>query len=498
MSSHRLETPSNPGLPPQLTASDLYRLRFLGAAREVTGSRFLLETRSSRVLFDCGMGQSSGRGRQADRTNWGFAVESLDAVVLTHAHIDHSGMLPRLIKDGYRGPVFASPGTVDLLQILLPDAAWIQEHETQRTNRRLQRQGRPTVEPLYTSDDAERALRSLRPHAIGDKLPIGDDVLVRFRHAGHILGATSVEVWVRDTANMRRFLISGDIGRSGAPILRPAEPLEGAELVVMETTYGNRQHRSMEDTLDEFREILNDADRHRENVIIPVFAVGRSQEVLYHLRQFENEGSIRPRKVFLDSPMAISATELHMRNSTGFQTGIRAELQSGGNPFAPQQLIYSRTPEQSKAINDERGAIILAGSGMCQGGRVMHHLKHHLWRRGTHVIIVGFQARGTTGRALVDGAQQVKIHGQRIAVKAQVHTLGGFSAHADQKELLAWLEQFEGNPPVALVHGEPEAQDVFAELLRERSPRRINVPERGDTLVVPRSGQNYRLVPRKA
>lgn len=490
VSSQRLETS---GQDPKLTETDLFRIRFLGAAREVTGSRFLLETHDSKVLFDCGLGQASGRSRPSGQTRWGFAADHIDAVVLTHAHIDHSGMLPRLARDGYQGPVYATPGTVDLLQVLLPDAAWIQEHETQRTNWRLQRQGRPTVQPLYTGEDAERALRLLRSEPVDERVRVTGDVTVRFRHAGHILGAASVEVWVRDQANHRRIVFSGDIGREDAPLLNPPVPLQGAELVVMESTYGNRLHRNMDDTLDEFRQILHDAERQEENVIIPVFAVGRAQEILYHLRQFEQEGSIAPRKVFLDSPMAIDATEMHRRNRACFDPSVLEAIGRGENPFAPERLIYSHTAEDSKAINDERGVIILAGSGMCQGGRVMHHLKHHLWRRGTHVVFVGFQAQGTTGRALVDGAKMVKIRGQRIAVNADIHTLGGFSAHADQAGLLRWLEHFHDTPPVVLVHGEADIQDAFAETIQERSTRRVYIPERSDALVVPRSGNDFRL-----
>ncbi len=489
MTAHRVHAP---GASPKLTETDLFRLRFLGAAREVTGSRYLLETHHSTVLLECGLGQAGGRARQSVPGRWGLPPEQIDAVVLTHAHIDHTGMLPRLVADGYRGPVYATPGTEDLLGVLLPDAAWIQEHEAQRTNRRLQRQGRPLVEPLYTLEDARRALGRVRSHPVDERVRVTGDVTVRFRHTGHILGAASIEVWVRDEVHHRRFVLSGDIGRTDAALLRPPDPLPTADFVVMESTYGDREHRSMEDTLREFRGILDDADARGENVLIPVFAVGRAQEILYHLRRFEQEGSIRPRPVFLDSPMAIDATELHQRNRACFSDELRELIGSGEDPFRPQQLELTRTAEESMAINDRRGVVVLAGSGMCQGGRIMHHLKHHLWRPGTHVVIVGFQARGTTGRALVDGAKMVKIRGQRIAVKAEIHTLGGFSAHADRSGLLDWLDGFHDAPPVVLVHGEPDAQDALAEAIVARGPRSVSIPERGDVLVVPRSGDAFR------
>jgi metallo-beta-lactamase family protein len=476
-----------------LGTADLFRLRFQGAAREVAGSRYLLETHRSQVLLECGMGQSGGRALGRDSTRWAFDAAQLDAVVLTHAHLDHSGMVPRLVKDGYDGPIHVTGGTADLLQVLWKDAAWIQEHETERTNRRLRRQARPLIRPLFTTDDADRALAQLRPLGLNERLALTEDVSVRFCEAGHILGAASLEVWVRDEVNQRRFVLSGDIGRADAPLMKAPAPIPPAELVLMESTYGDRNHLDQAQTLEEFRAVLVDARARNETVLIPVFAVGRAQEILYHIKRFEDAGQLEPMDVVLDSPMAINVTELSKRHAEDFNQTVCRALQAGETPFTPKRFSYARTADESMALNDRRGVVILAGSGMCQGGRIMHHLKHHLWRSGAHVVFVGFQARGTTGRALVDGAAQVKIRGQRIAVKANIHTIGGFSSHAGQDQLLDWYGRFPDKPHVCLIHGEEHKQLALAAALQQRYGVEATCPHRGDSLIVPKSGDAMRV-----
>lgn len=483
---------------PQLPDDELARLSFHGASGTVTGSCYLLETRRSRVLFECGMFQG---GRDADRRNaapFDFDPSSLTAVVLTHAHIDHSGRLPLLCRRGYRGDIHATRPSAALARIMLTDSAHIQEMDVRYANKRRARRGKDPLEPLYTVEDAEDAIEALVPHAFRVRERLTEDVEIRFVPAGHILGAASVEAWVRDGDVERRIVFSGDLGRDEDPLLvepeppAPSEGLAGGDLVLVETTYGDRDHKDTERTMDELVDILAAAQKDGGNVIVPVFAVGRAQEILYFLGKLEREGRVRPRPTYLDSPMAIDVTRLYRRNADCCRDIVDAD-----GPIATEQLAFTRDAQQSMELNGRRGVTILSASGMCDGGRIVHHLKHNLWRPDTQLVIVGYQAQGSLGRRIIDGARNVTILGERVAVRAKVHTLGGFSAHAGQSELLGWCKKAAGaNTTFVLVHGEEDRRAAFGKLLGERLGRPTLAPAQGATLALPRAGDDYRWVER--
>lgn len=461
------------------------QLRFLGAAREVTGSCFLLETDRAKVLIDCGLIQGSPADEARNRDPFPFAVGDIDAVVLTHAHLDHSGRIPLLIKSGYGRHIYTQRATRDLCRIMLKDSGHLQEKDAEWENRKRERKGLRKVEALYTVADAQAAMRYFRAMDYGAEQRIAPGVWLRLHDAGHILGSAIAELRVQDDRGERVLVFSGDLGHSGAPILRDPELVRRADLVVMESTYGDRCHRSWESTWDELRGVLREAREARGNILIPSFAVGRTQLLLYVLKQHYEDWGLQGWQLFVDSPMAIEATEVYAWHWRLYDKEAAQARSQNGDPFSPPDIHLSRTPNQSMAINKIRsGALIIAGSGMCTGGRIKHHLKHNLWRNDCHVIIVGFQAQGTLGRALVDGARHVRLWGETIRVGAKIHTVGGLSAHADQGELLRWYEGFDGRPPVALVHGEEDAMRILGEALQERGVK-VSRPRRGEVLKIP-------------
>ncbi|MFG0330995.1 MAG: MBL fold metallo-hydrolase RNA specificity domain-containing protein [Phycisphaerales bacterium] len=462
-------------------------ITFHGAAREVTGSCYLIEAMGHRVLFDCGLFQGGPEASDKNRGRFSFDPASLDAVVLSHAHLDHSGLLPKLVRDGYRGPIFATGATIELAAILLRDSAYLHEMDAERRSRWNRRKGRPPVQPLYRSEDAERVLPLFKRINYYDRDEILDGISLRFLDAGHILGSAIAE-FVFDGGHSREvtLVMSGDIGPNGAPFLRDPDRLEYADFIVMESTYGDRNHRSREETVKELREILVDARETNGPVLIPAFAVGRSQELIYHLNEMYHDGTLPFDAVYLDSPMAIQVTELYKRFRYLFDEPTRAAIKLGEAPCDFPALRLSRTAQDSMSLNERRGAmIVIAAAGMCTGGRILHHLKHHLWRPETHVVFVGFQAYGTPGRAIVDGAAEVRLHGEEIAVAAKVHTLGGFSAHAGQQELLAWREAFQsGARTTALVHGESRAMGALTKELQRRGLGTPLRPDRGERVAL--------------
>lgn len=485
--------------PPAWLPDSLARIDFLGAVGKVTGSAYLLSTHHSRVLVDCGMHQGGKHDRALNSASWPFDPRHLDAVVLTHAHLDHCGLLPRLVADGFGGPVHATCGTHDLAGVILCDAAHIQESDAKHKSRRLLRAGRPPAAPLYVGADAERALTSFVPHEFGEWVPLTDDLRVRFRPAGHILGASHVEFAVRDVASERRVAFSGDIGRAGQPALPDPDPPRDAELLLMESTYGDRDHRDGAATLDELAEVLTEADAAHANVIVPVFAVGRAQELLHAIATLEREGRAPARETVLDSPMAIDVTQLYRRNRSCLGEGARAALDEPERAPVrmPRRLRTTRHWTESAELNERQGLTILSASGMCDAGRIQHHLKHNLWRREAQVLIVGYQAEGTVGRALVNGAESVRVMGEEVRVAARIRTLGGFSAHAGRSELLAWYDGAgEPRPRVVLTHGEPEKTAALVDAITQRSGRAPIVPSLGDRLFIPRSGERFELASR--
>lgn len=429
-------------------------IHFLGAAGTVTGSKFLLEHAGKKVLVDCGLfqGLKELRARNWDRLP--IDPRSIDAVVLTHAHIDHTGGLPRLVRDGFRGPVYCTPGTRDLAGLLLPDSAHLQEEEARYANEQRYSRHAPAL-PLYTTEDAHRALRQFESFTYDRPREILPGITLRFSRAGHILGS-AVCTFELD-ASKERVVFSGDLGRYQAPILRDPEPVARATTLVCECTYGDREHGSRR-PVEALGEAVRSAADRGGVLVVPAFAIGRTQELLYYLRQLEERGQIPSLDVYVDSPMACDATPIYLAHADEHDIQMEAVLDRGGS-LGTRRTRFTRAVEESKALNRVKGpAIIISASGMATGGRVLHHLKHRLPDPRNTVLFVGYQAVGTRGRRMLDGEPESKIHGERVPVRAQLHQVSGFSAHADWTEMLRWMDGFESPPRrTLLVHGEPPA-----------------------------------------
>jgi len=458
------------------------KLSTLGAAGRVTGSCHLVEVGDFRILLDCGLIQGNRKVEALNREPFPFDPARIDAVILSHAHIDHSGRIPLLIKAGFTGPVFAHTATRALCDIMLKDAGFIQEHDAARENRRRKRKGLPDVEPLYTADEAVAGMRQFRSLPYDRKVRILPSVIVRFRDAGHILGSCSVELWLTEGGDERKLVFSGDLGHEGAPILRDPTILHDADLVLMESTYGDRDHRSWDETAQEVLEIAAATRHAKGNILIPSFAVGRSQMLLYWMAEHYEQNGLADWRIFLDSPLAIRATHVYAAHEKLFDTRAREFWGKKRIESLLPNLTFTRTANQSMLINTlESGALIIAGSGMCTGGRIVHHLIRNVWRKECHVIIVGYQAQGTPGRQIVDGAQRIRLFGETVRVAAKVHTVGGLSAHAGQAALMRWYDQFHGRPPLILVHGETRAQETLQGLIRDAYAAPVHIAAAGDS-----------------
>ncbi len=440
------------------------RISFHGAARSVTGSCHLVECSGKRILIDCGLYQG---GRELDEENaepFGFDPQSIDYLLLTHAHLDHCGRIPLLARRGFHGEIITTAASRELARIVMLDAAGLEEEDAARATRRARRRGDRALEvvPLYTTLDALNALDFFgRVASYGETLQLCGGVQVTFFDAGHILGSASILLRLPDG---RRLLFSGDLGYSGRVILRDPNPPPDVDMVVMETTYGDRSHKSLQPSVDELYEAISDTLRRGGNVVIPSFALERAQEILYYMRQGVDSGQLPASlQLFLDSPMAIRATEIFRRHPECLNEEALELFRNGSDPFDLPGLSLTRETAESIAINRLKGgAVIIAGSGMCTGGRVRHHLKHNLWRRDSTIIFVGYAARGTLARRIVDGAKRVRVFGDEIPVRARIYTIGGFSAHAGQDELLSWYHRIGRPETTYLVHGEPEAMSRFA------------------------------------
>lgn len=452
------------------------------AGGEVTGSAYLLETKQTTILVDCGLFQGS---REAGALNHAaVGAPGLHAVLLTHAHLDHTGRLPLLARAGYAGPIFATPATIEMTGLILRDAARIQTQDAERQNRKRLRAGDEPVQPLYTPEDAEAVIRLLRPVPYLTPVNVAPGITARFAEAGHMLGSASIELQIDDGGTHRTVVFSGDLGPKGAPILRDAEPFAKADLLFLESTYGDRDHRAFPDTVREFIEIVKEASANKGKLLVPTFAVGRAQMLTALLAWMFRNKHVAPFPVFLDSPMAIEASAIYNRHTELFDDEALAFLKE--KPIAKDlaTLRSTATPEESRQINDCEGpCLVMAGAGMCTAGRILHHLRHNLWNPNTHVLIVGYQGHGTLGRQLVDGAKKVFIYGEPIAVKARIHTLGGFSAHAGQSDLMAWFGKLAASKPrVVLTHGDDGPRNALAKLIAERHGITPDLPNVGDVI----------------
>lgn len=462
------------------------KISFHGAVGEVTGSCYLVQTDSVKFLVDCGMFQGPPDTEARNRHPFPFDPKRLDFVLLTHAHIDHSGLLPKLVLDGFRGPIYTTAATTDLLGVMLPDSGHIQQMEAERAQRYIKRGGKPRYqsgEPIYTVADAQRSLEQLVPLDYDADTEVHPAVRCRFRDAGHILGSAIIEVWVQEDSRRTKLVFSGDLGQPDRPILRDPTVIEQADILLVESTYGNRCHKDMDATLEEFVTAVNGTLLEKQgNVIIPAFAVGRTQELIYHFHELTRQGRFQNLNLFVDSPMATEVTRITMRHLQLFDAAAKelAAWRAAGRGLP--MLKFTGSVEESMALNNiHSGAVIISASGMCDGGRVKHHLRHNLGRRENSILITGFQAQGTLGRRLVDKAESVRIFGQEIPVKADIYTLGGFSAHADQKALLRWLGGFRQPPrKTFVVHGEAETAALFAATIEQQLGWKVRVPVLGE------------------
>ncbi len=458
-------------------------IEFYGATSGVTGSCHILRANGHLILLDCGLIQGPREVEQKNREPFPFAPQEISAVVLSHGHIDHSGRIPLLVKQGYDGPIYAHNATCDLCRILLKDSASLQQRDAEYENKWRKRKGKPLVEPLYSVADVDEALSRSVGLSYRERREILPGVSICFQDAGHILGSSSVEVWLNEDGYEQKIVFSGDLGQYDMPILNDPAVIQHADHVLVESTYGNRRHRDLQRTIDEIGEIISQARHDRGNLLIPAFSVGRSQEILYFMGKYFDDWDLGRWRIFLDSPMAIKATEVYW-NYPQLYDEEATRLRREANEMPPlKNLHLSSSVEDSMAINNiASGAIIIAGSGMCNGGRIIHHLKHNLARQGAHVMIVGYQAYGTLGRKLVDGHEEVRIHGDYYPVRARIHTVGGLSAHGDVDDLTRWLRNFNSDPAIHVVHGEDESKQAFRDSIEQQLGLRADVPAKGDVL----------------
>jgi metallo-beta-lactamase family protein len=456
------------------------KLSFLGGAGEVTGSSTLVEFDGVRFLVDCGMFQGGREAGEKNRDPFAFKPRDLDFVILTHAHLDHCGLLPRLIAAGYGRDIHCTAATADLVPIMLRDSAHVMEKEAEWARTKAKKgRGGEVGPPLYNAGDVERCLSFLMPQRYGHEFRPHPKVRVRFQDAGHILGSAIAEVWVDEGGHERKIVFSGDLGQPARPIVRDPTHIDTAEILVVESTYGNRNHKDMASTIDELVDAVNDTVHRRHgNVVVPAFALGRTQDLIVILAELARDGRLSNVNVYVDSPLAAQATAVTVKHQATLDVDFQRLVAQGERGDLPIRVKFTQSVDDSKAINKVRGgAVIVAASGMCDGGRIKHHLENNLPRPESSVLFVGFQARGTLGRRIVDGQKVVKIFGEEVAVRAKVYTLGGLSAHADRAALLGWLRAFTSAPTHVFVnHGEPETAALFAETIRKELGWNARVP----------------------
>jgi len=439
-----------------------FELQFFGATERVTGSLYVLTAGQSRVVLECGLVQGMRDEEARNREPFPFSTDEIDAVVISHSHIDHSGRVPLLAKQGYAGPIYTHEASKALCEIMLPDSGYLNEKEAEWENKK--RRGKSRVLPLYTREDAEACIQQFHGLEYETPTEIAPGLTLTLFDAGHILGSSIVQLEYDDNGDKRTLVFSGDLGYRDAPLMDPTKRLDHADVVLMESTYGDRNHRPVDETIEELTALFQSARAAQGNILIPAFTVGRTQDLIYLMAEHYEAWGLGDWSIFLDSPMGISATKVYSR----YRHLFAAQLFEPRSDYPELPNLYAtRSVEESMAINEiESGAIIIAGSGMCTGGRIRHHLKNNIWRSQCHIVIVGYQAAGTLGRRLVEGADEVRLWGDSYRVRAQRHTIGGLSAHADQEDLVGWYSSFKNRPPVYLVHGEERGQRPLLEKLK--------------------------------
>ena len=470
------------------------KITFLGAAKTVTGSNFLVEAAGKKILVDCGMYQGSAEKEYENEEPFAFNPQEIDFMLLTHAHIDHSGRIPKLYNEGFRNPIYAHKATCDLCSLMLPDSGHIQEMEIEWKNRKRERKGEKTLPPLYTAEDAVKCLEVFRPVNYDEIIEITPEISVRFSDAGHMLGSSIIEIWVKEDGKEEKAVFTGDLGNNDIPLLSSPTMIDSTDYLVMESTYGSRLHIRNDDKAKLFLKIVSETLEKGGNVVIPSFAVGRTQEILYELNKIkeekEDEEFIREYQelmrspVYVDSPLAISATEVFKENMNLFDDETQAEILKGDNPLEFDGLKFTMTADESKALNaNTEPSVIISASGMCEVGRIKHHLKHNLWDSKNTILFVGYQAPGTLGYSIVNGAKKVKIFGEEIAINARIEYIEGYSGHADQEWLMNFIYSFRSQKPkhIFLVHGEEESQNVLKEKIEQDTGIAVTIPNYGET-----------------
>ena len=471
------------------------KITFLGAAKTVTGSNFLVEAAGKKILVDCGMYQGKATEELENSDPFLYNPADIDYMLLTHAHIDHSGRIPKLYNEGFKGPIYATKATVDLCNIMLPDSGHIQETEIEWQNKKRKRLGKAPLPPLYTAEDAINCMEIFSPVEYDEIVQLDENISARFNDAGHMLGSAIIELWVTENGKITKTVFSGDIGNNDLPLLDSPTMIDHADYVVMESTYGNRLHIRNDEKANLFLKIVSETLDYNGTVVIPSFAVGRTQEILYEINKLKEERgrndeefarqyqTLMNARVYVDSPLAISATEIFKMNTNLFDEEIQKEIVSGDNPLEFPGLHFTQTVEESRALNESKEpCIIISASGMCDVGRIKHHLKHNLWNPNSTILFVGYQAPGTLGRQIVDGAKSVRIFGEEIAVNARVEYIEGYSGHADQEWLLNFIYSFHNKPKhIFLVHGEPDSQEVLKGKILETTGIPVTTPNFGES-----------------
>ena len=462
------------------------KLHFHGAAGDVTGSAYHVVTKDASILVDCGFFQGRKEESAKNRRKANLESGRLDAVLLTHGHLDHIGRLPLLTRNGYKGPVYATRPTIDIATLILKDSLSLQKQDLKRENQKRARQKLPPLDPLFEEADVRRLKPLATPVRYNQRIQVAPGIEARFVDAGHVIGSASIELTVSENGDKKVIVFSGDLGPRGAPLLKDPQPFTKADVVVMESTYGDRNHRSLHDTAIEGREIISRAIQSKAKVLVPVFAVGRTQLLLYLLAGAFKRKTLPRFPIYLDSPMAIEATRIYGRNDELFDEEASEMVASGELRKHLTSTQPCARPGESRALNSVRGpCLIMAGSGMCSGGRIMHHLRHNLPIPETAVLIVGFQSQGTLGRKLVDGAKSVMMFGEEVPVRASIHTMGGFSAHADQTGLLDWYNVVAPSKPRTIItHGEDRAREAFSKLIHSRFGMKAERPSLGDVIEI--------------